>query len=218
MYRLIGRQPRQLLTLPQPPPSLGPGSAHRAGADGPEGLVYGALRIGSGSLGHAARRFDPFFWRRHSASAGVDTPDEVPAVRFTVADPPYTANVSQDPELGKPNYSAGSAASAAVRDASRTTGPRSRLEPRVVQGVIAVVLAWAFFPILGDLVALQRVSAAKKRIDTSGGMLTGETLVVVVRLFAYIHIVLTTVVAYYWWQASGGISTFGWSVIVVNFR
>ena len=88
----------------------------------------------------------------------------------------------------------------------------------MVQGVIAVVLAWAFFPILGDLVALQRVSAAKKRIDTSGGMLTGETLVVVVRLFAYIHIVLTTVVAYYWWQASGGISTFGWSVIVVNFR
>jgi hypothetical protein len=127
--------------------------------------------------------------------------------------PPYTSSVSQDPELGRPNYSAGTAASSVARGQQpQDSGPRTRLEPRAVQALLAAVLSWFMLPGIAALVALQRARKARERIEDSQGTRTGGELVVWARILAYANLAVTVVLAFYWWR-SGHLWAFGLNLV-----
>ena len=127
---------------------------------------------------------------------------------------PYTAPVSQDPELGRPNYSAGSAAPSHARTPQpQGAAPRVRLEPRAVQALLAAVLSWFVLPGIAALVALQRARRARERIDFSQGTRTGGDLVVWARLLAYANLAVTAALAFYWWR-SGHLWAVGLNLVI----
>jgi hypothetical protein len=121
--------------------------------------------------------------------------------------------VSQDPELGRPNYSAGSASSPSRgRQQPVHGGPEPRVEPRAVQAVLAAVLSWFFLPVIAALFALQRARVARARIAAAQGLRTGDGLIRLAVLLAYANLAVSAVLAFYWWR-SGHLLAFGYNLI-----
>ena len=68
-------------------------------------------------------------------------------------------------------------------------------EGSAIGALIASILAWMVCPIIPAVVALVLIPGAKRKIDASGGRLTGEGLLTAAKWIAWINIALYGAVA-----------------------
>ena len=96
--------------------------------------------------------------------------------------PPY--GQAQQPSYGQPY------GQPAPNYGYQPYGPPPQTEGSAVGALIASILSWVFCPIIPAIVALVLIPGAKRKIDTSQGRLTGESLLTAAKWIAWINIAL----------------------------
>jgi len=95
--------------------------------------------------------------------------------------PPY--GQQQQPPYGQPPY-------AQQPYGYQPYGPPPQTEGSAVGALVASIISWVLCPIIPAIVALALVPGAKRKIEGSGGRLTGEGLLTAAKWISWINIAL----------------------------
>lgn len=97
--------------------------------------------------------------------------------------PPY-GQQPQPPQYGQPPYGQ------QPPYGYQAYGPPAQTEGSAVGALVASILAWVVCPLIPAIVALVMIPGAKRKIDASGGRLTGDGLLTAAKWISWINIAL----------------------------
>lgn len=92
--------------------------------------------------------------------------------------PPY----GQQPQYGQPPYGQ------QPPYGYQAYGTPPQTEGTAIGALIASILSWVFCPLIPAIVALVMIPGAKRKIDSSGGRLTGDGLLTAAKWISWINI------------------------------
>ena len=104
--------------------------------------------------------------------------DPPPYSSTSYGQPPY----GQQPQYGQPPYGQ------QPPYGYQQYGTPPQTEGTAIGALIASILAWVFCPLIPAIVALVMIPGAKRKIDSSGGRLTGDGLLTAAKWISWINI------------------------------
>lgn len=107
--------------------------------------------------------------------------DPPPYGSTSAGQPPY-GQQPQAPQYGQPAY--GQQAPYGYQ----AYGPPPQTEGTAIGALIASILSWVLCPLIPAIVALVMIPGAKRKIDSSGGRLTGDGLLTAAKWISWINI------------------------------